>query len=340
MLKLSYYPQELTFLDVFAVSSNSRKSTQVVMVEIAYQDKIGYGEASFPPYLGEKRDDNLAFLEKIDLSNFATPFALNEILQYLDQLSPRNFPAKAAIDMALHDLIGKVAGLPIFKILGLETAKKIYTSYTIGIGDDDFIQRQIEKAQGFKTIKVKLNADAKYNKHAISLIKKSSAEKIGVDFNQAFTDKKSALEMLEWLHENGIAYAEQPLSASQEDDCLWLKKHSPLDLYGDESIQNAVDILARKDFFHGVNIKLMKCGGIRKAFEMAVIARNLGLKVMIGCMVESSCAISAAAQLASLCDNVDLDGNLLIANDPFQGILTKDGALILSDKAGLGIEKI
>ncbi len=329
MFTLKFYPYDLKFSEVFAVSSNARTSTEVIYVELGFDGKTGYGEASFPPYMKERREDNLVYLSKLNLDVFTSPFQVHEIYQYMDSLSSENTPAKAAIDMALYDLMGKLLGLSVSKLLGLESNKIIYTSFTIGIGDDDFILRQLNKAKQFKTIKVKLGGDILYNKHAIEFIQTHSTQNIGVDFNGGLPNKEIALDIIQWLTTKNILYIEQPLPVSLEKDYIWLKAESPLDIYGDESIQSANDIIYKRDLFDGVNIKLMKCGGISKAYQQATIAQSLGLKTMLGCMAESSCAVSAAANLATMFDRVDLDGHLMMANDLFEGVVVVDGELRL-----------
>jgi len=338
MIKLKYYPYDLKFSEVFAVSSNARTSTEVIYVELECQGNTGYGEASFPPYMKEKRDDNLLYLSKLNFEAFNSPFQLHEIYHYLDNISEENTPAKAAIDIALHDLMGKVSGLPIYKLLGLESNKNIYTSFTIGIGEDDFILRQLNKAKEFKTIKVKLSGDTSYNKHAIEFIQSHSTQSIGVDFNGGLPNQDIAIAMINWLANKNISYIEQPLPVALEKDYIFLKAESPLDIYGDESIQNVKDIIYKRELFDGVNLKLMKCGGISKAYEQATVAQSLGLKTMLGCMAEGSCAVSAAANLASMFDRVDLDGHLMMANDLFEGVIIVGGELRIRRLKPTGID--
>ncbi len=337
MLTLRFQAGELKLSEVFEVSSNARILTEIINVEIMYEGKTGYGQASFPPYMKEKREVNLGFLSRLDLQTFNSPFHLNEIHRYMDSLSSDQRPAKAAIDMALYDLMGKISGLPVYQLLGLETSNKLYTSLTIGIGQEDFIRRQLEKAKDFTFIKVKLGGNIDYNKHVIELIREHASQPIGVDFNQGIEDKEAAIDMIEWLSGQQVKYAEQPMPVSMEPDYAWLKSRSPLDIYGDESIQTASDIINKHELFHGVNIKLMKCGGISKAYEMVRLAQNLGLKTMLGCMVESTCAITAAAHLGSLFDRLDLDGHLNIADDPYKGIDIQNGELLMPEGEGLGV---
>ncbi len=330
---------ELSFREVFEVSSNARRSTKIIDLEIYYHDQVGYGQASFPPYMVENREKNLEFLSNLDISRLAYPFRFAEIHQYLDKVSPVHRPAKAAVDMALHDLAGKLTGQTVSNYLMLEPKAPLFSSFTIGIGSDEFLLRQLDKAGEFPFLKIKLGAVSDYNRHAIDLIRRHSNLPLGVDFNQGLQDRETAIRMVEWLSGKGVEYIEQPMPVASEDDYLWLKSRSPMDIIGDESIQTPQDIINKKELFHGVNIKLMKCGGIYRAHESVRLARQLGLKTMLGCMVESTCAITAAAHLGALFDRLDLDGSLNIADDPYTGMRLEHGRIIMPGGAGTGVRK-
>ena len=338
MLNLSLTSFDLTFSESFAVSSNSRTSTECLFIELEQDGLKGYGQASFPPYLKEKREDNLMFIKGLNTERLASPFSIKEVHSYLDSLNPFCFPSKAAIDMALYDLEGKRKGLPVYKLLGIETGKKIYSSFTIGIGGDDHIRKKVREGENFKILKIKMGSDLKYNLHALDLLRSLTDKPIGIDFNAAFRKKEPALELLLKLNEKGVVYAEQPFPAEMEDEQAWLKTKSPVEIFGDESFQTSSDLNKRHQLFHGVNVKLMKCGGIQKALEMHGLAKKLGLRTMLGCMSESALAITAAAHLSPLFDRIDLDGNLVINNDPFIGIKNSSGDISLSDEPGLGVE--
>lgn len=336
MLQLKFYAYDLKFDEVFAVSANARTGTEIIYVELASHGSVGYGEASFPPYMKEKRSDNLEFLASLNLDSFDVHEEL-PLQNYLQTFS-NCLPAKAALDMALLDLKGKLNHCTVRSFFTTEPLQPIPTSFTIGIGDDAFLSRQLKKAEAFPFIKVKLNGDQVYVKHAISLIKSSTQKPLGVDFNQGVSNKQLALEMLQWLHEQGVHYAEQPLPETLRSDFAWLKDNSPLPIFGDESIQTIEDIKAKHHLFDGVNIKLMKCGGLTNAFAMVKLARQYNLQLMLGCMAESVCAITAAANLASLFDKVDLDGHLMMTNDLFTGVTLEMGHLYLSSEPGLGVQ--
>jgi L-alanine-DL-glutamate epimerase-like enolase superfamily enzyme len=337
-MQLKFYPYDLKFDEVFAVSANARTGTEIIYIELYSDGQVGYGEASFPPYMKEKRTDNLDFLAGLNLESFNSIDAFVEIQNYINAF-PNYLPAKAALDMALLDLKGKTSNQNVRSFFANEPLKSIPTSFTIGIGEDAFLIRQLKKAEAFPIIKIKLNGDINYVKHAITLIKSTTQKPLGVDFNQGIANSKVALELLDWLHGQGVQYAEQPLPETLIADFAWLKENSPLPIFGDESIQTIEDIESKHHLFDGVNIKLMKCGGLTNAFKMVDLARQHNLQLMLGCMAESVCAITAAANLASLFDKVDLDGHLMMTNDLFTGVTLENGHLLLGTAPGMGVEK-
>lgn len=343
-LKLSFFPYELKLRHVFTVATYSRSTTPDVQVEIEYDGHVGYGEASMPPYLAKE----LGTLESVQqflaraakcLEDFSDPFQLEDILSAVDALDEGNAAGKAAVDIALHDLVGKLVGQPWYRLLGLNASLAPSTTFTIGIDTADVVrQKTRECAEKFNILKVKLGRDN--DKEMIETIRSVTNLPIAVDANQGWKDRQYALDMIGWLHEHGIVMVEQPMPKDQLDDIAWVTEQSPLPIFADESIQRIGDIASLKGAFTGINIKLMKCTGMREAWKMIHTARALGMKVMLGCMTETSCAVSAAAQLSPAVDFADLDGNLLIANDRFQGVQVEKGKLVLPDRPGVGIVKI
>lgn len=333
--KLRYKPYTLEMRYVFTVASFSRTTTPVVLTQLEYDGIIGYGEASMPPYLGESQESVINFLNKIDLSGFNSPFQTEELLAYVDQISAKNTAAKASVDIALHDLIGKILGQPFYKIWGLNPALIPATSYTIGIDTEDVIRKKVMEADQFKILKVKLGLET--DKMIIDTIRQCTDRPLCADVNQGWKTKEQALEMSHWLAERGVVFLEQPMPKEQIDDNAWLTAHSPIPTIADEACQRLIDVPALQGVYSGINIKLMKCTGMREAKRMAELAQSLKMKVMIGCMTETSCAISAAAQLAPLVDWADLDGALLIGNDIYDGMKVIDGQCILPDRPGIGI---
>lgn len=338
-MHLSFEPYELKLKHVFTVSSFSRSTTPDVQVRIDYDGYTGYGEASMPPYLGQTVESVCSFLKKVDLEQFPDPFCIDDILNYIDSLSPGDSAAKAAVDIALHDLVGKIIGAPWHRMLGLNPEKTPNTTYTIGIDTDEMVKLKTREVAGqFKILKVKLGTPR--DREMIRAIREVSDLPIAVDVNQGWKNKKKALDEIFWLKEQGIVMVEQPMPKEMLDANAWLTERSPLPTFADEAIQRLKDIPAVKGAYTGINIKLMKCTGMREAWKMMNYARAEGMKVMIGCMTETSCAIAAAAQLSPAVDFADLDGNLLIANDIFRGTTVVDGKITLNQLPGIGIEKI
>ena len=336
-MKLSFEPYELQLRHTFTVSSYSRKTTPDVQVRIDYEGYTGYGEASMPPYLGQSVETVCSFLNKVDLEQFRDPFQVDNILSYIDSLSPGDSAAKAAVDIALHDLVGKLMGQPWWRIWGLDPCKTPDTTFTIGIDTPDVVrQKTRECADRFNILKVKVGLDN--DKEMIRTIREVTDLPLAVDANQGWKDRQQALEEIFWLKENGIVMVEQPMAKERIEDNAWITERSPLPIFADEAIQRLADIPSIKGAYHGINIKLMKCTGMREAWKMLNYARAEGMKVMIGCMTETSCAVSAAAQLSPAVDFADLDGNLLITNDLYKGMEVVNGKIALPDLPGIGLK--
>lgn len=337
-MKLSYRPYDLQLRHTFTVAGFSRDTTPVVLTEISYEGFTGYGEASMPPYLGESQESVMAFLAKADLGQFTDPFMLDDILAYVDGIQEGNRAAKACIDIALHDLIGKMLGQPLWRLWGINPENTPMTSFTIGIDTPEVVKVKTGEAARFKVLKVKLGGGN--DREMIETVRSVTGVPLYVDVNQGWTDRQQALEMCHWLKEQGIEFVEQPLPKTRLEDMAWLTAHSPLPIIADEAFQRLPDVAAFKDIYSGINIKLMKSTGLREAHRMITVARAQGMKVMIGCMTETSCAVSAAAQLSPLVDWADLDGNLLISNDIYEGVKVIDGKVTLNDLPGIGIKML
>ena len=337
-LALTFTPYTLQLRHAFTLSTSSRTTTPVMLTEVEFDGVKGYGEASMPPYLGESHESVATFLSRVNLSQFSDPFLLVDILEYVENVMPGNPAAKASVDIALHDLIGKLVGEPFYKLFGLNPAKAPLTSFTIGLDTPEVIRQKVLEAEPYKVLKVKLGRDN--DREMIEVIRSLTDKPLCADVNQGWKDRNHALEMASWLKEKGVLFLEQPLPKEMKDDNAWLTEKSPIPIIGDEAIRNISDLMDNKGVYSGINIKLMKCGGMNAAMKLVNVARAFGMKVMIGCMTETSCAISAAAQLSPLVDWCDLDGNLLISNDPFSGLSVVDGKVALPDRPGLGITKI
>jgi L-alanine-DL-glutamate epimerase-like enolase superfamily enzyme len=337
-MKLRYYPYNIELKEQFRISHNSRKSTPAILVEIEQDGLIGYGEASLPPYISENQLSVSNFLKTVNLGPFNNPNDINKIIDYVNSISDCNYAAKAAIDIALHDLLGKFLKKPLYKLLHINKKEKIYSSFTIGISEPGEIKRKIKNASGFKFFKIKLGTqDDKAN---ILEIRKITDKPLYVDVNQGWSDKYFALDMINWLSERNVILIEQPFPKNKIEDSQWLMERTPLPIIADESVQSLQDIEIIKELYSGINIKLMKAGGIRTALKMITRARELNLKIMLGCMTETSCAITAASHLSPLADWIDLDGAELISNDIFKGAIFIGGEMIIPELPGIGVGKI
>ena len=337
-MRLTFRPYTLQLKHVFTVAVNSRTTTPVMLTEIEYDGIVGYGEASMPPYLGESHDTATAFLSKVDLSRFANPFEFETILGAVDGLAPGNPAAKASVDIALHDLVGKLMKQPWFNIWGYDPTLAPVTSFTIGIDTPDVVKQKTREAAEFKVLKIKLGRDT--DKAMVEAIRSVTDRPMSGDANQGWTDRQQALDMIAWLKERGFLYVEQPLPKERVDDLAWITERSPLPVIGDEGVQRLPDVRKALGVYSGINIKLMKSTGMREAQKMLQLARGLGMKVMLGCMTETSCGISAASHLSPMVDWADLDGALLISNDVFDGAKVVDGRVVIPKGPGIGAKRI
>lgn len=336
-MQLTWAPYDLELNHTFTISGFSRKTTPVVLTRITFDGITGYGEASLPPYLGESQASVIEFLKRVDLSGFNDPTQLEEIMAYVDGIALHNTAAKAAVDIALHDLAGKIIGAPWYRMYGLDRRRVPNTTFTIGIDTDDVVREKTREALGrFKILKVKVGG--KDDRRMIQAIRSVTDLPLAVDANQGWKDRRQALDMIHWMKEQGIVMVEQPMPKHDLDNTARLTEDSPLPIFADEAIQRLVDIERLRGVYTGINIKLMKCTGMHEAWKMRNLARALGMKVMMGCMTETSCAISAAAQLYAGMDFADLDGALLTANDCFRGATLDDGKIIAAERPGIGVE--
>ena len=341
-MALSWEPYELQLRHTFTVSSYSRSTTPDVQVRIDYDGFTGWGEASMPPYLGHTVESVCESLSRIDLARFSDPFQIEDILAYIDSLGGIAAPAKAAVDIALHDLYGKLLAQPLWRIWGLNPAKTPHTTFTIGIDTPEVVREKTKEAAGkFSILKVKVGQSPEKDHAMIEAVRSVTDVPLAVDANQGWADKFDALGEIYWLQDHGVVMVEQPMPKNRIQDTAWLRERVDLPIFADESVQGVKDIARLRGAFDGINIKLMKCGGLAEARKMIAVARSYGMKVMLGCMTETSCAVTAAAQISPGVDFADLDGNLLISNDRFRGVaLDRNGRLILPDGPGLGLELV
>lgn len=335
-MKLSYVPYLLEFKHPFGVSSNTRTHTPTVFVRLELDGIYGYGEACLPAYLGESVDDTVSFIQKMQA--LIKAFSSMEDLEGLRSLMDRNFmknnAGKAAIDTAYLDLKSKLKGKTLHALFGLDWKSPIITSHTIGIDAEDKMKEKIGEAEDFKILKVKLGTEN--DKKIIETLRKFTDKSLYVDANQGWKDLGFAVEMSHWLKEKNVLLIEQPLPVDRLEDMGRLTEKSPIPTIADESVKRLCDIERIEGIFSGINIKLMKSGGVSEALEMIRKAKENGMLVMLGCMAESTCATAAMSHLSSLADFVDLDAPTLIKNDPFYGINYRNGSILLEEGPGSG----
>lgn len=337
-ITLTYKPFALQLKHTWTIARGSVSTATVVLTELQYDGITGFGEAALTTSAryGETPETVLKFLSKVDLKQFDDPFLVEDILAYVDGIAPGNNAAKASVDIALHDWIGKRLRVPLYKLWGLDRSKTPITTLSIGIDKPEVMQQKVREADEFPVLKIKVGLGN--DKEIIEAVRQVTNKPLRVDANEAWKSKELALERILWLETERVEFIEQPMPASQLADIAWLRERVKMPIIADESVLHLEDIPKLKDAFDGINIKLMKCGGLRQAMRMIHTARAMGMKIMMGCMIESSVGVTAAAHLSPLIDYADLDGNLLINNDPFDGVKVAKGKLMLGDGAGLGVK--
>jgi L-alanine-DL-glutamate epimerase-like enolase superfamily enzyme len=324
----------LRMAETFVISRGASDEAEVVFVALRHDGVSGFGEATPIDRYDESAESALAFVQDLEKLLGDDPFALEAIEARLAE-RPGEQAAKASIDAALHDLCGKLAGLPVWRLLGLERGGPP-TSWTIWLGDPDDMARRAERTQGrFKRLKLKLGGGDGLDVERVRAVRGVSDVPLQVDVNE-YWNLDEALEALPQLAELGVEYCEQPLPAGDPAGAE-LKRRSPLPIYVDEDCHTLADVPACAERAHGLTVKLAKSGGIREAVRIAHAGRALGLGLMLGCMNESGLAVSAGAQITSLFDHVDLDGNLLLAEDPWPGVELVDGVQLPPAAPGLGV---
>jgi L-alanine-DL-glutamate epimerase-like enolase superfamily enzyme len=331
MILLRHHDFVLELRHTFRLARGDSDSRRVLMVEIEHDGLIGRGEAAPIARYGQDAASAARAAEKM-AAQIDDPRAFDSAAA---RVAVAGEPAaEAAIDMALRDLAGKRLGVPLYELMGIDPSSMPVTSFTIGMDTPEVVEQKVREAEGFAVLKVKMGSEDDHR--VLETVRSVTDRPVRVDANEGWA-LDDALARLEWLREMGVEFVEQPLPADQLAEMCELKKQSPLPLIADESVGRAEDIPRLAEAFDGINIKLMKCGGLGEALRMIHVARAHGMKIMLGCMVESSLAVTAAAHIAPLVDFADLDGNLLITNDPFIGAEVRKGKLVLPSEPGLGV---
>ena len=271
-----------------------------------------------------------------ELITSADPWHFQKLMAEVFRRVPWQFAAKAAIDIALMDWIGQKLGVPLYRYFGLDPRDAPVTTFSIGIDTPEITRQKVREAESFPVLKIKVGLDT--DEATLEAVRSVTRKPLRVDANEGWKDKEEAVRKIHWLETQGVEFVEQPMPAAMIEETRWVRSRVHLPLIADESCLHAGDIPKLAEAFDGVNVKLDKAGGMLEALRMIQVAKSVGMKTMLGCMVSSSVSVTAAAHLSPLVDYADLDGNLLIANDPFTGVQVEQGKLILPDRPGLGLK--
>lgn len=339
-IELEFEHLNLTTAHPFGISYGTSKETENVLVRLRYGEHVGLGEAAPAQYHAETRETVMAVLAQFKDANLlgSDPFAIADVTNKLDRFVAGHSSAKAAIEMAMHDIAGKIVGQPLSAMLGLKGLKPPMTDFTIGIDSIEMVEKKTKEAvaAGYKILKVKQGTP--YDREIISTIRKIAPKMpLRVDANGAWTAKQ-AIEMSKFLAQNDVMFIEQPLPKfAHKEDFRFVRENSPIPIYSDESICKSSDVARLAGCIDGVVVKLAKTGGLLEALRVIHTARAHSMQIMFGCMIESSIGVTAAVHLAPLVDHLDLDGAMLLAHDPYHGAEYEDGYLNLRDLPGLGV---
>ncbi len=335
-MKLSHQTIELNPTHPFVIARGGYAHHRNVIVRLIDDDGIeGFGEAAPNRYYGESVSSVIAALGQFKpIIERADPFSIEATEAHLNRVLRGNASAKSAISAALHDLVGKKLGLPVYRMWGLDASPTPQSSFTIAIAENDELERRVAEAREYPILKIKLGTDR--DTEIVRIVRNAAPQKrLRVDANAAWT-AKHAVRMSDYLHDNGVEMLEQPVPANDIEGLRFVRNRSRLPVFADESCLVASDVAKLAGAVDGINIKLAKCGSLREALRMVHTARALDMQVMAGCMIESSLGISAIAQVAPLLDSADFDGAALLSSDPFRGVTIAGGTIRLTDAPGLG----
>jgi len=333
-VKISIARARLELRHTFRIARSADEFRESIIVRLEDGGLEGFGEAAPSPRYGQSAESAERALASLDASLLEPADRVEEAVARAAGALGGERAALAAIDIALHDLLGKRLGVPLYAHLGLDPERAPVTSYTIGIDTPEIVAAKIREADRFPVLKIKMGLEN--DREIMETVRALTDRPVRVDANEGWS-RDEAIEKLRWLEGQNVELVEQPLPAADIDGVRRLAERTSIPLFADESVRVAGDIPKLAGAFHGINIKLMKCGGIREALRMIHTARACGMQVMLGCMIESSIGITAAAHLSPLADCADLDGNILIRNDPAAGVTTRNGKLVLPGGPGLGV---
>ncbi|MBP7053564.1 MAG: dipeptide epimerase [Phycisphaerae bacterium] len=330
--------RRLLLTHTWTLSRNSSDFKDNVFLRVERDGVVGWGEAAPNVRYGQTAEQAEADLEKArSLVEAGDWLKYVDLRQQWERVLPGQVCTHAALDIAILDWVGGKLNTPLYRLLGLDASKTPVTTFSIGIDTPEVIKQKVEEAKDFPVLKIKVGRDN--DAEILAAVREATDKPLRVDANEGWKTKEQALEKTRWLQDLGVELIEQPLPASMVEETAWLRERVEIPILADEAVKTAADIPRLAGAYDGINIKLMKSGGVQEAIRMIYVARAMGLKIMLGCMIESSVAISAAAHLSPMVDWADLDGNLLISNDPFTGVTVERGKLVLNDRPGLGIRE-
>ncbi|MCP4707696.1 MAG: dipeptide epimerase [Planctomycetes bacterium] len=329
--------KQLQLVHTWTIARSSDDVKNNVFVKFAKDGIVGLGEAGPSLRYNETPESTVEAIKKAEpLFERFDPWHFVDLGYAIKGLVEEQTAAKCALDIALLDWVTKKLQIPMYKFFGLDKTKTPLTTFSIGIDTPAKMQEKIREAEQYPKLKIKLGKEN--DDEIMQAVRAVTDKPLRVDANEGWKTKEVALEKIKWLETLNVEFIEQPMPAAMLEETRWVRDRIDIPIVADEAVKSAADIPKLARAYDGINIKLMKSGGLQEALRMIGMARSLGMKIMLGCMVESSCAISAAAHISPLVDWADLDGNLLISNDPYRGVTVADGKLILNDKPGLGIE--
>jgi L-Ala-D/L-Glu epimerase len=323
----------------WTTTMSSSEYRDTIHVRLTSGGVVGLGEgAPIVRYHENAEDGKKALAAILPLLQAADPWCSEKTMAAVSRAMPGQFAAKAALDIALMDWAGKKMNVPLYRLLGLDPADAPITTFSIGIDTPETTRQKVMEAESFPVLKIKVGLDT--DEATIAAVRSATSKPLRVDANEGWKDKEEAVRKINWLESQGVEFIEQPMPAEMIEETRWVRSRVHLPIIADEAAVSARAIPKLVDAYDGVNVKLDKCGGIQEALRMIYVAKSLGMKTMLGCMVSSSVSVTAAAHLSPLVDYADLDGNLLVANDPYSGVTVRKGKLVLPDRPGLGVKPV
>ncbi|MBD3287972.1 dipeptide epimerase [candidate division KSB1 bacterium] len=335
--KLEYKIKQLNLVHTWTIARNSSDAKNNVFVKYEKDGTIGIGEAAPNIRYNETPESTIETIEKAQpIFDKFDPWNFVDLGYAILDVTKEQTAAKCAMDIAVMDWVTTKLGVPLYKYLGLDKTQTPITSFSIGIDTPEVMQKKIREAEKYPILKIKVGKEN--DEQIMKSVRDVTDKTLRVDANEGWKTKEEALEKIKWLEKMNVEFIEQPMPSDMLEETRWLRDRVNIPIVADEAVKGAADIPKLAQAYDGINIKLMKSGGLQEALRMIWMARSLGMKIMLGCMIESSCAITAAAHISPLVDWADLDGNLLIANDPFKGATVENGKMILPEAPGLGIK--